>query len=80
MFGRTGARLLPIIQYDHLGLSRQLNRDWAVLDTFDMYAPAHDHPQTLKTVRKWYGDAGFVNVTVAYGPNGVIARGSRPTS
>ena len=80
MFGRTGARLLPIIQYDHLGLSRELNRDWAVLDTFDMYAPAHDHPQTLETVRKWYGDAGFVNLTVAYGPNGVIARGSRPAS
>lgn len=77
ILGRTGARLLPIVQYDHLGLSRKLNRDWAVLDTFDMYAPAHDHPQTLGTVRQWYRDAGFVDVTVAYGPNGVIARGRR---
>jgi 2-polyprenyl-3-methyl-5-hydroxy-6-metoxy-1,4-benzoquinol methylase len=80
MLGRTGARLLPIVQYDHLGLSRQLNRDWAVLDTFDMYAPAHDHPQALSTVRQWYRNAGFIDVTVAYGPNGVIARGRRPAA
>jgi len=80
LLGATGARLLPIVQYDHLGLSRALNRDWAVLDTFDMYAPEHDHPQTLSTVRQWYQDAGLVDVTVTYGPNGVIARGRRPRS
>jgi SAM-dependent methyltransferase len=76
--GRWGARLLPIVQYDHLGLSAALNRDWAVLDTFDMYAPAHDHPQTVTTVRRWYEEAGFVDVSVGYGPNGVVARGRRP--
>jgi SAM-dependent methyltransferase len=78
--GRWGSRLLPIVQYDHLGLSAALNRDWAVLDTFDMYAPAHDHPQTVKTVGRWYEEAGFVDVSVGYGPNGVIARGRRPTA
>lgn len=76
--GRFGARLLPIVQYAHLGLSPIVNREWAILDTFDMYSPAHDHPQTLKTVRRWYKEAGFIDVTVAYGPNGVIARGRRP--
>ena len=78
--GRVGARLLPIVQYEHLGLSTALNREWAVLDTFDMYAPAHDHPQTLSTVRRWYEQAGFENVSVGYGPNGVIARGRRPAA
>jgi SAM-dependent methyltransferase len=78
LLGRAGPRLLPIVQYEHLGLSRALNREWAVLDTFDMYAPAHDHPQTRRTVREWYRQAGFVDVTVEYGPNGVIARGRRP--
>ena len=77
LLGRTGPRLLPIVQYEHLGLSPELNREWAVLDTFDMYAPAHDHPQTRGTVQKWYREAGFVDVTVAYGPNGVVARGRR---
>jgi SAM-dependent methyltransferase len=78
--GRFGARLLPIVQYNHLGLPPAVNREWAILDTFDMYAPAHDHPQTLNTVRGWYEEAGFVDVTVAYGPNGVIARGRRPAA
>jgi SAM-dependent methyltransferase len=78
--GRFGSRLVPIVQYDHLGLPAALNRDWAVLDTFDMYAPAHDHPQTVKTVRRWYEEAGFVDVSVGYGPNGVIARGRRPAA
>src|SRR5262249_7281919 len=35
--GRWATRLLPIVQYDHLGLPPALNREWAVLDTFDMY-------------------------------------------
>lgn len=78
--GRAGARLLPIVQYDHVGLSAVLNREWAVLDTFDMYAPAHDHPQTLNTVRRWYDEAGFVDVNVDYGPNGIVARGRRPAA
>lgn len=76
--GRWGSRLLPIVQYDHLDLPPALNREWAILDTFDMYAPAHDHPQTRGTVKRWYEEAGFVDVAVGYGPNGVIARGRRP--
>jgi SAM-dependent methyltransferase/uncharacterized protein YbaR (Trm112 family) len=78
LLGRTGSRLLPIVQYDHLGLSTELNREWAILDTFDMYSPEHDHPQTRSKVREWYRLAGFVDVVVSYGPNGVIARGRRP--
>jgi hypothetical protein len=45
-----------------------------------MYSPAHDHPQTVKAVRGWYEEAGFVDVNVGYGPNGVIARGRRPSA
>jgi 2-polyprenyl-3-methyl-5-hydroxy-6-metoxy-1,4-benzoquinol methylase len=78
--GRLGARLLPIVQYDHLGLPPALNREWAILDTFDMYSPAHDHPQSLNTIRRWYKEAGFVDVSVRYGPNGIIARGRRPAA
>jgi hypothetical protein len=78
VLGRFGARLLPIAYYPSLGLSPEVNRRWAVLDTFDMYSPAHDHPQTIKTVRDWFDSAGFVDVTVRYGPNGIIARGRKP--
>ncbi len=76
--GRAGVRLLPICEYTHLGLSPEVNREWAVLDTFDMYSPAHDHPQTLDTLARWFAEAGFVNVHVARGPNGIIGRGMKP--
>lgn len=80
VFGRAGARLLPIVQYEHLGLSPELNREWAILDTFDMYSPAHDHPQTRGTIRRWYREAGFGDVRVEYGQNGIVARGRRSTA
>jgi SAM-dependent methyltransferase len=78
--GRWGARLFPILQYSHWGLPPELNREWAVLDTFDMYSPTHDHPRTLAQVRRWFESAGLENIVVTYGPNGVIARGRRPSS
>jgi len=78
--GRLGARLSPICEYSYLGLPAEINRDWAILDTFDMYSPAHDHPQSIASVTKWFRDAGFEDVHVGYGPNGVIGRGRKPVS
>jgi SAM-dependent methyltransferase len=78
-FGRFGPRLLPIVHYPSLGLSPELNRQWAILDTFDMYSPAHDHPQDIGTVRSWFDAVGFIDVTVDYGLNGIVARGRRPS-
>jgi 2-polyprenyl-3-methyl-5-hydroxy-6-metoxy-1,4-benzoquinol methylase len=77
-FGRAGARLFPILEYSHLGLPLELNRAWAVLDTFDMYSPAHDHPQTLAEMRRWCEECGLEDIQVEYGPNGVIARARVP--
>ncbi len=76
--GRLGARLVPIVEYSHLGLPAELNTQWAILDTFDMYSPAHDHPQSLATVRRWFEHAGFEQVAVHYGPNGVVGKGTKP--
>jgi SAM-dependent methyltransferase len=76
--GRAGARLLPIVEYSHLGLPRELNKEWAILDTFDMYAPAHDHPQSPATVKRWFETAGLIDITVRYGPNGIIGKGIMP--
>jgi SAM-dependent methyltransferase len=75
LLGRAGARLLPIAEYSHLGFSRKVNRDWAVLDTFDMLSPEFDLPQSVATVRSWFETEGFINVEVFRGPNGVVARG-----
>jgi len=76
--GRVGARLLPISEHSNLGLSPELTREWAILDTFDMYAPAHDHPKSIRTVKRWFAEVGFAEVQVGLGPNGVVGRGRRP--
>lgn len=76
--GRAGARLVPIVEYGHLGLSSNLNKQWAILDTFDMYSPAHDHPQTLACVKGWFEQAGFIEIDVRRGPNGVVGVGRLP--
>ena len=76
--GPWGGRLVPILEYSHWGLPPALNRQWALLDTFDMYSPAHDHPKTCKEVFQWCLAAGLQDIVVEYGPNGVIARGRRP--
>jgi 2-polyprenyl-3-methyl-5-hydroxy-6-metoxy-1,4-benzoquinol methylase len=75
--GRMGARLSPICEYSHLGLSAEVNRDWAILDTFDMYSPAYDYPQSIASVTKWFEGAGFDNINVRFGPNGVVGTGRR---
>ena len=76
--GRGGARLVPIVEYSHLGLSPEINMEWAILDTFDMYSPAHDHPQKISSVRRWFTDVGLTDVTVRYGPNGIVGKGNKP--
>lgn len=76
--GRFGARLVPIVEYSHLGLSPELNVQWAILDTFDMYSPAHDHPQSLESVTRWFKEAGFEGIDVRPGLNGVVGSGRRP--
>jgi hypothetical protein len=78
--GRAGARLVPIVEYSHLGLSAELNRQWSILDTFDMYSPAHDHPQSIASVHKWFEKAEFIQIDVRHGPNGVVGTGVRPRS
>jgi SAM-dependent methyltransferase len=35
-------------------LSAQEVREWAILDTFDMYSPAHDHPQHIADVARMF--------------------------
>ena len=75
--GRVGVRLMPIVEYSHLGLPYEINKQWSILDTFDMYAPAHDHPQSIATIERWYAEAGFENIVVRRGPNGVVAKGVR---
>lgn len=76
--GRYLRYLIPVANYTnvHPLNDRQL-REWALLDTFDMWAPAYDRPQTLATVRGWFSDAGFTDVN-AFHAGFFVGRGIKP--
>jgi glycosyltransferase involved in cell wall biosynthesis/SAM-dependent methyltransferase len=78
IFGNLGWRLLPIANYSHLEMPDELRNEWAVLDTFDMYSPIHDHPQSKGTLKKWFIEAGFRNIIVENSANGIIGKGIKP--
>jgi hypothetical protein len=71
------AKLFPIVEYSHLGLPEKLNLSWTILDTFEIYSPAHDHFQSLKTVKNWFPESGFASIAVKYGPNGIVGSGKK---
>ena len=79
---RIGRRLnwmLLIADYQGLlPLSDPQLREWAVLDTFDMLAPAYDDPQDRATLERWFAEAGMCDIEVHHGYNGIEGRGSRP--
>ena len=54
-------RFLPICDIKGTmpkGLSDSALREWAVLDTFDMFSPEHDHPQRVEAVAAMMRRAG----------------------
>ncbi len=77
--GRVGVRLVPIPDYSNLGLTYKLNKEWSILDTFDMYSPMYDYPQSKATVARWFIEAGLEDITVKYGQNGIVAKGRYPS-
>jgi SAM-dependent methyltransferase len=57
--------LIPVANYRGVyPLDDRQLREWALLDTFDMWSPAFDQPQTMKTMRSWFDQAGFGDVEV----------------
>lgn len=65
---RLGRRLryaIPVMQYDGIfPLTPTQQYEWAVLDTYDMFSPQHDHPQNAPTLRAWFAEAGLDEVWV----------------
>lgn len=63
--GAKARYLVPVANYEGVyPLSEPQLREWAVLDTFDMLAPAHDHPQSARTLRAWFVESGIRSVEV----------------
>ncbi|HKS22511.1 MAG TPA: methyltransferase domain-containing protein [Thermoanaerobaculia bacterium] len=60
LLGRRLRYLVPIMMYYRVfPFTAAQHREWAILDTFDMLAPAHDHPQSAVTVGAWLREAGL---------------------
>lgn len=65
MAGRKLRYLLPVVNYQGVyPLSEAQQREWSVLDTFDMLSPAHDHPQSSATVKRWFEKAGLKQIHI----------------
>ncbi len=55
LFGPFLRRLVPIANYTGIyPLSPQQIREWALLDTFDMFSPKYDNPQTPASITKMF--------------------------
>jgi SAM-dependent methyltransferase len=55
-------RFLPvcnIVGTFPLQLTTAERREWAILDTFDMYSPKFDSPQRLRDIVSWFGKYGL---------------------
>lgn len=71
--------LVPVANYaDTHPLSAAQLEEWAVLDTFDMLAPAHDHPQKKETLGRWFVEAGLVDSFVER-MGFIVGRGTKPS-
>ena len=76
--GRALKRLVPIADYRGIfPLTETQQREWTIMDTFDMLAPRYDNPQTASTARRWMDDAGMTNVEVFHAAH-LVARGWKP--
>ncbi len=78
-FGRQLNWFLLVADYGGCyNLTDEQQKEWALLDTFDMLAPAYDIPQTLENFRRWFVDEGLEHIDVHYGYNGIEGRGHMP--
>lgn len=73
-------RFVPVVDYTGIyPLNSQQLQEWALLDTFDMLAPAFDNPQTPRTVKSWFESIGF-NAIEVFHEGHLVARGLKPAS
>ena len=78
MVGRYLRYLIPVVNYEGTyALTETQLREWAVLDTFDMLAPAHDHPQRQSMLAAWFAEAGLEERAIER-VGFLVGRGTKP--
>lgn len=77
--GSSVKQLVPVANYQDIPYPltlRQL-REFALLDTFDMFAPKYDNPQTSETVKRLFQMAGLKDIEVLRAGH-LVGRGRKP--
>lgn len=63
--GSTLKKMVPVANYTGvLPLTSEQHLEWALLDTFDMFSPEYDQPQSPTTLRSWLQSANLVDIEV----------------
>jgi len=79
--GPALAKLIPIGPISHaprLNYTDDELKQVKILSALDMLSPKYDQPQRIEVVRRWFEEAGLVEIQTWIGYNGVNARGRRP--
>lgn len=75
--GKLLMRAIPVANYCGIFplTDRQL-QEWALLDTFDMLAPAYDQPQSVQTIKKWFKQNRMERIEVFHASH-LVGRGCK---
>jgi len=77
LVGRQLRYAIPVVNYRGVyPLSEEQQLEWAVLDTFDMFSPTYDQPQSAETMTAWARKAGLRECQV-FRSGFIICRGLR---
>jgi SAM-dependent methyltransferase len=80
--GKRLAALIPIGPISHvergLDYTDEELKQVKILSALDMLSPVYDQPQHMEDVRCWFEEAGFQEVELRHGYNGINAKGRRP--
>lgn len=76
------ARFIPIGPLSHASIGLHYTepelKQIKVLSAFDMLSPRYDTPQRIEDVRRWFEEAGLIEIETKFGYNGINAKGKRP--
>ncbi len=77
LIGKALQRLIPIADYSNsYPLSQEQLNQWALLDTFDWFAPRYDSPLTKRQVRQLFLNSGFTDIEVFHSGH-LVGRSSK---
>lgn len=70
-------KLLVAEHLSYKKLSPEMQKEWAILDTFDWLSPTYELPQTKETMEKWCKKMPLKNIEITYGYGGIEVRATR---